>query len=93
MRTSIILAALLLTSCSQQPIYKPFPVDVAVPVPCITPEVKKPVFAIDSIRATNTLFEQVQAILATDQQRRAYEAELVAANNKCQGKEYGNKNE
>lgn len=84
MRPSLILAALLLTSCSQQQIHTPFPVDIAVPLPCITPEVKKPVFAIDSIRATNTLFEQVQAILATDQQRRAYEAELASANAVCQ---------
>ena len=80
-----LCAALLLAGCGETHIIdRPVPVEVPVGVPCKVPGVPAPQWATDGITVKNSLFEQVKALATTNEQRKAYEASLIAANQACQ---------
>lgn len=58
-------------------------VEVPVPVPCRTPEISRPVWALDALQKGAGLFQRVQAAFVEIEQRRAYEARLEAAVKSC----------
>ena len=83
MRHLVIASVLTCVACSPQIVNKPVSVDTPVAVTCHVPQIQAPKWATEGISPSNTLFEQGRALLATDQQRRAYEASLAAANEAC----------
>lgn len=85
MKRHLLVAVLLLTACaSPQTVSTPAPIDIPVAVPCKILGITKPVFAVETLRNDASMFEQVRALLATEQQRTAYEAQLEAAIKTCQ---------
>ena len=81
---TLLLPVLLLAACSSpQVVTTPIPINVPVETPCRVQVVSKPIFATESLSKDATLFEQVRALLATEQQRKSYESQLEAAINAC----------
>lgn len=81
---AILVALLALASCSTDVVATPSPVDIPVSVPCHVPSVTVPVVATVGITAQSTMFQQAQALAAANEQRKAFEAQLVAASQACQ---------
>lgn len=82
----IPFAALLmaLTACTTDVVKEPVSVDVAVPVPCRVEPIPLPTWPTDAITDKATHFEKLKAIVATNEKRKGYEAELMAAVASCQ---------
>lgn len=78
-----ILLLLLLAGCAASP-QTTTTVQVPIAVPCAISPVPKPAYALDSLPASATLFEQVRAIWATIEEMGAYELLLEAAVASCQ---------
>ena len=77
--------ALLLAGCAEpQPVFKPVTVEVPVATPCKAPDIPKPDFALAHVTPTDGLFNKVKASLVEIDQRKAYEAPLVAAAGACE---------
>lgn len=76
---------LLLAACgSVDVVTKPATVEVPIAVDCHTPDIAVPVWATTGVAAKDTTFRQAQALAATNEQRKAYEAQLAAASKACQ---------
>jgi len=85
MRPFIIAAVLvLMAACAPEIVYKPIPVNVPVIVPCQAPATPQPVLATTGISPDDTMLKQVKALAVTNEQRKGFEARLIAANNACQ---------
>lgn len=85
----IVVGALLMiilsgNGCAPDVVYQSVPVETPVGIPCKVPAVQQPAWATNGITRQNTLFEQIRALLAVNEQHKAYETTLVAANNSCQ---------
>lgn len=74
-----ILFALCLAACACVPEAAQAPLSV----PCHTPKIARPAWALDMLPANATLYEQVRATLVEIEQRSAYETELSAAVSAC----------
>lgn len=72
----MILIGANLIGCSSVP-------QVQVQVPCKTKEIKRPVFATETLTKDSSLFDKVKALLAEREQRIAYELELEASIEGC----------
>lgn len=59
-------------------------VKIPVPVPCKTPPIERPVFAVDTLPIGAEIWDQMRALRAERQQRIGYEIELEAAVSACQ---------
>lgn len=81
----LLLALLAAAGCASAP---PVPevsvVKVPVEVPCKTPAITRPAFAVDNVPLGLSVFEQMKALRAERLQRKAYELELEAALRACQ---------
>ena len=84
MRILAVVALLALTGCTTDVIYKTVPVEVPVGIPCKVPAVATPSWATNGITPKNTLFEQVRALEAANEQHKAFEAIILSANKACQ---------
>lgn len=84
MKILSLFAFLLLAACAPTVVDAPVEVDKAVAVTCKVPAVPSPQWSTGGLTASNTLFEKVRAFLSADQQHKAYEASLAAANTACQ---------
>jgi hypothetical protein len=78
------VVACFLTACAPEIVYRPVPVNVPVSVPCQAPATPQPVLATAGITADDTMLNQVKALAVTNEQRKAFEARLMAANKACQ---------
>lgn len=84
MRILSLIVLLSLASCAgEQIVYKPVQADIPVSTPCKVPDIKPPAWAMKSVQKTDTMFVKVQASLIDIQRHKAYELQLVAANNSC----------
>ena len=83
MRILSLALCLFLCACGTQIVYKPVPVDVAVPVPCKIAPVASPAWPTDSVGPDASMFEKARAALAELILRRGYEAQLEAATKSC----------
>ena len=80
-----IICLLVLSGCAKQPIITtPVEVKIPVSVPCKTPIIPAPAWPTSELRAGDSIFRQVQLILAELQIRKGYEAQLEAAIKSCQ---------
>lgn len=80
----LALLAVSLAGCAGAPVVvKTERVEVPVPVPCRTPEISRPAWALDTLPKGASLFKRVQAAFVEIEQRRAYEARLEAAVKAC----------
>lgn len=80
-----ILAAAVSGCASNAPIaVRTERIEVPVSIPCKTPEVKRPAWALDALPSGATLYQRVRAFAVEIEQRRAYEARLEAAVKSCQ---------
>ncbi|WVR18285.1 hypothetical protein y223_00005 [Bordetella phage PY223] len=59
-------------------------VEVPVSVPCRTPDIDRPAWALDALPKGADLFQRVRAMAVEIEQRRAYIARLEAAVKSCQ---------
>lgn len=84
MRFTVAAMACFLAACAPQIVYKPVPVNVPVEVRCKAPLVPAPVLAIKTVSSADTMFNQAKALAVTNEQRNAYEAQLVASIKSCQ---------
>lgn len=75
---------LLLAGCSSQTIIKPVPVSVPVPVLCKPPVVSHPVWPTSELTKKSSILEQVKALIAENELRQAYEAQMEASLQACQ---------
>jgi len=75
-----------LAGCAAQQQAEPRTVRVEVPVaiPCRAPAVQEPTWATASLRKGDSLQTKVRALLAELEQRKGYEAQLLAAVQSCQ---------
>lgn len=80
----VLFCLWLLTGCSSQPLYKPVTVDVPVFVPCQIPVVTHPVWPTQDLTEKSTLQDQIKALLAENELRQGYEAQLEASMKFCQ---------
>jgi len=84
MNQAAFLALLLLAACGHDVALEAKPVDVPVSVPCKAPIIARPIWATTTVNAQSTMFQQARALAATNEQRKAYETNLGAANQACQ---------
>lgn len=85
MRAALILAALALTGCATTPKPPPPPVEVRVPipVPCAEAVPDKPLMPTDAIAAADDIERKTRAALAEIEERKGWEARLLAALENC----------
>lgn len=76
---------IVLSGCASTPqiVVRTERVEVPVQVPCRTPAVERPKWAVDALPAGAGLFDRVRAMAVELEQRRAYEARLEAATSAC----------
>ncbi len=79
-----LIVLLLLAACSTQTVIKPIPVSVPVPVPCKAPVVSHPVWPTSDLTEKSSILEQVKALIAENELRIGYEAQLEASLLVCQ---------
>ena len=85
MRLLAILAILAtLSGCAPEIVNKPFAVNMAVPVKCHVRKVPKPVFAVDQVAPSDSMFDKVKALIVANEQHKSYEVKLEAVNKSCQ---------
>lgn len=83
-RAACVLLAAALAGCAGAPVaVRTERVEVPVSVPCRTPEIPRPAWALDTLPKGASLFQRVQAAFVEIEQRRAYEARLEAAVRAC----------
>lgn len=83
-RAACVLLVAVLAGCAGAPVaVRTERVEVPVPVPCRTPDIARPVWALDALSKGATLFQRVRAMAVEIEQRRAYEARLEAAVKSC----------
>lgn len=87
MKVLLVVLGLLLAGCAGKVVDAPEPqvvrVEVPVQVPCRTERVRRPAFAVDSLRLGASIAEQIRALRADRLQRKAYELRLEAAVEAC----------
>jgi hypothetical protein len=82
--TRFVLLLCLLAGCAPTPVLRPGPeVDVPVAVPCTHAPLAKPAFPLQSLAPDAGAFQLLQACLATDKLRQAYELECEAVVRAC----------
>jgi hypothetical protein len=80
----LLVFCLLLSACAEtRTLYKPVAVEVPVAVPCEAPKIERPAFPVASLSPQSPLFDQVKALVAENELRQGYEAELEAAVGGC----------
>lgn len=79
-----IVLCLMLAACAPDVVSMPSPINVPVGIPCRLKAVPIPVWSTDGITDKSSMFEKVRAILATNEQHKAYEESLAAGNTACQ---------
>lgn len=82
----IALAVILLALCGcvRDIVNEPVEVHIPIPVPCKPNIIDVPVWPTAAITAQSTRFDKIKALAATNEERKAYETTLVAANAACQ---------
>lgn len=81
----IFILALLLAGCTPAPVLQPGPeIDVPVAVHCTHPPLDKPIFPLQSLPNNANAARLLQACLATDELRQAYEMECEAIVKACE---------
>mgnify|MGYP001233797926 CR=1 FL=1 len=84
-RALALAGALMLGACASAPLPGPVQeVRIPVPVPCKTPDIARPNFAVDALPLKAGVWRQMQALRSERLQRQGYEAELEAAVRACQ---------
>ena len=80
-----VLLALMLNACAQTPVLQPGPVvETPVAVHCAHAPLEKPAFPLQSLAPDAEASRLLQACLATDKLRQAYELECEAIVTACQ---------
>jgi hypothetical protein len=84
MKAALLVCVACFARCAtQNPVRVPVEVKVPVLMPCKTPDVPKPEFAVDSLQTGAGIWAQMAALRADRLQRMAYEGELNAAVEGC----------
>ena len=74
----------LLAACATpEPVFKPVPVDVPIPVACAATPIAKPDFALSHVIKSDGLADKTKAALIELDQRKAYEAALESQLTLC----------
>jgi len=80
-----VLLAATVSGCATAPIaVRTERVEVPVSVPCKTPKIDRPAWAVNALPPSAMLFQRVRAMAVEIEQRAAYEARLEAAVKSCQ---------
>ena len=82
----IALALIIaLSGCADKEIvYTPVNVDKEIAVPCKIKQIDAPSFQTKSVNVQNSLFDKTKALISELEQRKGYEAKLIAAVKSCQ---------
>lgn len=86
MRTAAHLACLVLAGCGlfePKVEYVPYETRVPIPVPCAAALPPEPDWATQVLRKADSLDEKAKQLLAEREQRKGYEAKLIAATDGC----------
>lgn len=78
MRLLLVFPALFLAGCATK---EPITIKVPVPVPCVTEQIKEPIYP--TVSEDAGIFERVKVLLAERELRKGYEAKLKAALAAC----------
>jgi hypothetical protein len=81
----VVLLILMLAGCAETPVLQPGPeIDLPVALHCRHAPLEKPVFPLQSLRRDADAGALLQACLATDRLRQAYELQCEAIVNACE---------
>lgn len=84
MKILLIFALLLLSGCAtQRATVVPVEVKIPIAVPCKTPEITAPAFAVDALPLGSDIWTQMAALRAERWQRKGYIEELESAVKAC----------